>query len=455
MKCLVFAPGIMGSTLRNNDGLVWPPKVGEVIFGYHRVDELLGDDVQPVDPVYRVGPMGIYRTLLEDIRACGYSDESEDKRFIAYPYDWRRSNELAAQHLAELFDSKFANIPPGLQITLLGHSMGGLVMRYLLESGQYTDRPWFSSIDRLITMGTPHYGASVALFRLEGTEKSVGLSGPDIKRMANDSRYPSTFELVPPVFSALTTEHPLPGELPSVIDPFDNAIARRLDMNQANIDQARSFWSGLDLANRPPNIEYFFVVGSAMKTNVRNEWINAAQDPVPIKRKASGDGTVPIASACIVGIPHIFSQKKHSTIFADRSVRRFLYRVLDAPADVRPQSAGDGPEVGDIDAVGISVNQEAYDPGEEIEVVISFNQDMVNPEETFELAVIDPDTGERKLDEETRYMSVQLQGVSVSVFSFSIADDLPPGLYELRSGTHGMDDPEPTTFYIRDVSNEH
>jgi len=236
------------------------------------------------------------------------------------------------------------------------------------------------------------------------------------------------------------------------MDPFDDRIAERLSMNQENIAQARNFWSCLDLAKRPAHVAYFFIVGSAMKTNVRNEWISDAHDPVPIERKASGDGTVPIASACVAGIPHVFSQKKHGTVFTDRSVRKYLYQFLDAPADVRPQSAGEGPEVGDDEAVGISVNQEVYDPGEEIEVVISFNRDITDPRESFELTAIDLDTGQRDPDREPIYISVRLKGVSVSVFSFSITDDLDPGLYELRS-QRDIDDPEPTTFYIRELSN--
>ena len=99
------------------------------------------------------------------------------------------------------------------------------------------------------------------------------------------------------------------------------------------------------------------------------------------------------------------------------------------------------------------MNQEVYDPGEEIEVIVSFNQDITDPFENFELASIDLNTGQRNQENEPIAISIRLQGVSVSVFSFSITDDLEPGLYELRSQRE-IDDPEPTTFFIRETTDE-
>ncbi len=452
MKCLVFAPGIMGSGLRNAQGSVWPPTAWEAVFGYKRIKDLLANNLQPTVPIRSVGPMGVYQTLLDDINICGYSTGNNNKRFLPFPYDWRQPNSTSANQLADLLDTMFADPPEDLSITFLGHSMGGLVMRYLLESGKYDSRSWFQNITQLITLGTPHFGASLALFRLRGTDKSVGLSGSDIKRLANAPGYSSAFELVPPSLTALTTKQASPGNLPSAMDPFDTQIANRLKMNPQNITLARDFWSALDLARQPDHIEYFFIVGSSLKTNIRNEWINASQDPLPIVRKSAGDGTVPISSACVAGIPHLFSQKKHSTIFTDRKVREYLYRFLDAPANVHPQAAGQIADVGAPDAIGISVNQEVYDPGEEIEVVISFNQDVTDPFENFELITIDLNTGERDPQRDPIAINIRLRGVTVSLFSFSITDNLKPGLYELRC-QRTIDDPEPTTFYIRETSH--
>ena len=332
----------MGSSLKNDQEYVWPPTALEVIFGYKKVNDLLADDLQPIEPIEKVGPMGVYRTLIDDIRNCGYSEGSTDKRFIPFPYDWRLSNAISAKRLADLLDGSFTEVPPDLNITLLAHSMGGLVMRYLLESGHYSGRSWFSNIKRLITMGTPHYGASMALFRLQGTEKSVGLSGPDIKRLANDPRYPSTFELIPPADSALTTERPLPGNLPTGLDPFDKKIVKRLKMNKKNISQARNFWSGLNLYNRPEHVDYFFIVGSAMKTNIRNEWINPAMTLFQLNGRQQGmeqsPSPVRVSRVFLMCFPRKnIAQSSQTGIYGDTCINFWMLQLMFAP---NPQAMG-------------------------------------------------------------------------------------------------------------------
>ncbi len=449
MKCLVFAPGIMGSVLHNHTGQVWPPSVWEIISGYNRIDQLLDSNIYPTEPIQKIGVFDVYGSLLDDIRACGYTQNSAEKKLILFPYDWRQSNILTANKLANKLDEEFLS-NNNLEITLLGHSMGGLVMRYLLESGEYDDRPWFSSIKQLITMGTPHFGAPLALFRLGGTDSTLGLSGEDIKTMSNDSRYPSTFELVSPKESALTVKRPNRGNIPTIMDPFNDQIINHLDMNQNNVDQARNFWSKLNISDRPSHLNYHFIVSSAIKTYVRNEWIVPSLAPQPIEQKSSGDGTVPISSACVQGITHIFSQKKHADIFKDRQVREYLYQYLDAPVNVRPQSA-DNTSLDEIpDAIGLSVNKEVYHTQEVIEVVISFKHELSNPIVNFELIKLDLHTGNRTSDT-PRAIAIMLQGISISVFSFSIKENLPPGLYELRS-TLESDDPAPTIFFIMENS---
>lgn len=447
MKCLVFAPGILGTGLRNSKGKVWPPNASEIIFGYHRIDDLLSPDLFITNIIEEIWPVNVYQSLLDDVKACGYSEEDEEKCFIPFPYDWRKSNTVSANSLSNILDSHFPDEEDDLQITLMGHSMGGLVMRYLLESGEFIHHPWFNSIDRLITMGTPHYGAPLALFKLSGNDKYAGLSGRDVKKMANDSRYPSSYELVPPTNTALTVSQPMPGSLPHAKNSFDDDFVTKFKMNPDNIVAAQSFWEKMDISKRPGNVDYLFIVGSAMKTNVRIEWINETTDPLPIYRKASGDGTVPLASAHISGVPHIFSQKKHSSIFTDRDVRKHLYHFLDAPIGVTPQSA-DEVEVGDEDAIGLSVDQEVYDPGEEIEVVITFNKAVTLSNESFDIVPIDIDSNNVDTDRDSLPINVNFRGAKVKEFSFSIVEEITPGLYELRSYKE-IDDPEGTRFYIR------
>ncbi|MEM7313378.1 MAG: hypothetical protein AAF497_09525, partial [Planctomycetota bacterium] len=168
MKWLIFAPGIMGTQLDDPDGTrVWPPTVLEYLFGYGRIDQLVRADLVPSQIIHKVSIKAVYRTLLTDIKShFRYTVDSTEKRYIPFPYDWRRSNVDSARHLASVLDEQFAEHQGELEINLLAHSMGGLVCRYLLESGEFNAKPWFDKIKNLITMGTPHAGAPKALLML-------------------------------------------------------------------------------------------------------------------------------------------------------------------------------------------------------------------------------------------------------------------------------------------------
>ncbi len=442
MKCVVFVPGTLGSELVDPaNNVVWPPSLWEVTFGYGRINDLMANGLRASSVIRSVGPVSVYKVILDDIERCGYSLGGAARRFLPFPYDWRRSNADAAAGLAGQLDA----LDDLAELVLIGHSMGGLVSRYLLESGKFSDRAWFDKISTLITLGTPHFGAPKALERLLGKESQLGISGPDLVQLASDSRYPSVYQLAPSPESALTVPRVPPGQVPTKMDSFAAPIAGALTLNPQNVQSARDFWSALDLEKRPPGVDYFFFGCAAHKTTVRNEW--DAPTLAPIERLQGGDGTVPISSAIFAALPHGFSLKKHSSIFEDRELRRSLYRFLDAPAGIKPQAADAVAPVGNRGAFGISVDKDAYTVGEPIEIVASYNQEVVDPAEFFEIVGLDADTGRPDLDKQPIEMRVDFHGVELTSFSVVVTPDLSPGLYELRPARE-VDDPEPTLFVV-------
>ncbi|WP_151081543.1 lipase family alpha/beta hydrolase [Nocardioides cynanchi] len=48
------------------------------------------------------------------------------------------------------------------QVALVGHSMGGLILRAACAVGTDEDRPWTDRVTHLVTLGTPHLGAPLA-----------------------------------------------------------------------------------------------------------------------------------------------------------------------------------------------------------------------------------------------------------------------------------------------------
>ena len=445
-KGCVLVPGIMGSTLLTQAGeKVWPPSLGDLVSGYDDVEDLLDPDlraVEIIDTVMLVYP--VYASILDDIGRCGYQTGNPNRRFIPYPYDFRRSNATSADGLATVLD-RFADLD---ELVLVGHSMGGLVLRYLLESGRYDDRAWFPSITTLITMGTPHFGAPKAIQYLTGEESMLGIRGPDLVRLASCPDYPSVYELIGPETSAFTIPRSFRGTVPAPTSPFDDDMAASLDLTPQNVQSARDFWASLDLARRPAGVRYFFFGGAAHRTVARMERDRPGGPPKleAVERRESGDGTVPIASAIVPDVAHGFSMKKHTRIFEDRDLRRALYDFLDAPIGVVPYAASADEDVGRTDVFGVSVDKDTYLVGEAIEIVASYNEPVMDPSESFQIIPVDPDTGEVDLVRAIP-LRVQFDGAGVTGFAMAVTPELAPGLYELRP-LREVDDPRPTLFTV-------
>lgn len=443
-RWVVLVPGIMGSSLFLDRDEIWPPSAWEVIFGYDHIDKLLDDNVEVGEIIEEAsGIKAIYQTLLRDLVACGYTEQGAERRLIAYPYDWRRSNELTAMGLAARLDAEVQSQGLPQEITLIGHSMGGLVLRRLLEGGDYAGKDWFGRLRRLITLGTPHNGAPLALWRLTGHEKVLGVSSSDIAQLAADPRFPSSYELAGPATMAFVIEEQARGELPVAIDRFDPRLVAALGLTQANVDAANRFWSRLSLDRRPGHVSYFFVGGAAHETLTACSARGAQL--LGVKTDDGGDGTVPVTSAIIETIPYAFSRKEHVRIFEDRDVRDALYAFLDAPLDLRPQAADASEAVGAPDRIGLSVNKETYEVGEPMQIVVSYAVPVDQPIESFAIQRIDETAPDQPVH--VRSIEARFDGASVSTFSVTVRTELTPGVYRLTPA-RASDDPSPTVFYV-------
>lgn len=92
---------------------------------------------------------------------------------FAIPYDWRRSNNRNAQHLAAalrpggLLRNHLSAAVRDLKFVIIAHSMGGLVARLAIEQhGAHQD------VAALITLGTPHHGSAKMVSGLLGFQQA-------------------------------------------------------------------------------------------------------------------------------------------------------------------------------------------------------------------------------------------------------------------------------------------
>jgi pimeloyl-ACP methyl ester carboxylesterase len=95
---------------------------------------------------------GYYQALIDRLNVAGYTQENG--YLTLFLYDWRRPlSENAEKLKASITQVKTAT--GASQVDLVGHSMGGLVGRAYVQSGDYA-----SDVTHLVTLGSPHQGSA-------------------------------------------------------------------------------------------------------------------------------------------------------------------------------------------------------------------------------------------------------------------------------------------------------
>jgi pimeloyl-ACP methyl ester carboxylesterase len=215
---IVLIPGILGSVLVKNGQEVWGASAQSVIgnlltFGRALKDLKLDPGVGHEDPKDGVSaPRVLPRLYMIPTfwKADGYGKLRErllrrltvtpaavDRpgNLIEFSYDWRLSNQLNAQRLADTLIPHLERWRHHTQnveakLILICHSMGGLVARWFLEmlGGRELTRS-------LITIGTPYQGSVNAL---DAIVNELFL-GPWANRTLSElvRSFPSVYQLLP------------------------------------------------------------------------------------------------------------------------------------------------------------------------------------------------------------------------------------------------------------------
>ncbi|MFF4340601.1 hypothetical protein ACFY00_11755 [Kitasatospora sp. NPDC001540] len=320
---VVVLPGIMGSTLRNADGLVWAPSAGSVLravktFGRSvtrlRLPEGIGDE-HPDDGVRPVAlmpdlhalpglwtPVKGYDLLLKRLRSLGYREDSGDPdappgNLLPFPYDWRLSNRWNARRLATVVEpalerwraqgGRYADA----EVVFVCHSMGGLVARW------YVERCGGAEITRkVVTMGTPYRGAARALEQLvNGVHQGIGPLSLNLTAFARS--LPSLHQLLP---EYACVEHR--GDLAKIteIDVPDLDGGRAADALRFHTDLRDAE------AARPASLAATHaIVGMQQSTPTTVRLADGRVVPLDGYRDQDlfGDSTVPLVGACRSDVP--------------------------------------------------------------------------------------------------------------------------------------------------------
>ncbi|MEZ4770498.1 MAG: alpha/beta fold hydrolase [Caldilineales bacterium] len=340
-EAVVLLPGLMGSLLTSIRGvtsLLWINPL-LILEGKSNYLELNRDGTSDGSPMVHAAPLSLEKmTYLKMAVAL-----RRECLLFEFPYDWRLRIETNAEYLAAAIET-WADGDSSLQFTLVGHSMGGLVARALVNGDRSRAR---KRIKRVITLGTPHFGASGAVSDIMLGNRMMAIASAlndnnDMRRML--STFPSVFQLLP----APPDLFPRDRHYPVNFDVYDEQAWRMDSIRQDYLDGGKRLHELLAGDNHPvPTVQ---IAGCHLDTiiDVEREFDGTGRSKLNIIREKtgadSGDATVPLWSARLPGADMYYVQEIHRDLPKNKevidAVIDLIYgRIPDLP-DTLPEPKG-------------------------------------------------------------------------------------------------------------------
>lgn len=431
-QVVIFVPGTMGSELEDASGNIWPGNLFDWIFGYSdsKLNRLLAIPLTVGDVIRRLLIVDIYDPVLDDLNSCGFHENVSPPTLYVCPYDWRRPVQDTTDTLAGVIDTARADHGAAVDIILIGHSQGGLLCRYYLESGSYNARAGFNSVRQLIMMGVPHKGLPLMLTLARGDSDYLFLDDDQIEIATNTDGLSFAYAMLPATSAEKMWENmgPIPW---SSYDLFVPANALSIGLTSAvNLGQAAAYRATMDAGTQPAGVRYYSFVGTRKSTlsGAIIDTSNPGTLPLPmhdIERPDGGDGTVPDWSAWLPGAQGLAVGGKHSTIFKDNTLRDALAVLLGCQPNqlMRRSSTSSQLQLAEL----------VVAPDSELEVELIFESPVSDPQ-------VDLDLLQAQFVDDDRFshfdvvaqLPISNQSGRVRSWRFSIAAPMEPGIYRLE-----------------------
>ena len=288
------------------------------------------------------GPDGL---LLDVAGADIYGDTSEHFENITWPgrhydyvWDWRKDPTSAVPGLDALIEQ--ARAEHGVkQVVLVGHSMGGLVMRHYIETPAQADK-----VLRMVTVGTPYWGSPKTIFPLASGEESPMLGAMDLL-MSNSGlkaasrTFPGHFSLMPAFgYGPWLSVAGMNGGRPLDMDGL-RAYLGRIGVEPSMYTNAAAHHGRVLDHYADHGIPFHVIVGGGVPTIGAVGIVHGVQDTFAVSW-VSGDKTVPMFSAAM-DTPrdrlHVVCGVEHVPLTADPQTTKLMDEFLIRGEEIRDE----------------------------------------------------------------------------------------------------------------------
>ena len=340
LEPIVFVPGILGTRLnRASDGEeVWP-SIGQLFLSkdsYLDEIQLLSDGKEDSARLMNVSTIidqiiqfDFYKLIQDSFR------NASTTTFFPAGYDWR----IDLSSTALVFNQTIQNashVSPTGKVNIIAHSMGGLLAREYLRTANA------NLIDKIIFLGTPHFGApKAAKLLLYGDDMNInfaglGLNPLEARKIAQNM--PAVYELLPSEkyisdsggyivdarYNSATGDNPL---------SFNQTKTFLSQLNAGLVDRADMFHQALDSTPIPSSISAYNIVGCGNQNTIGK--ITLLDQGHYRLDYMLGDKTVPLESAtALSGQDNLFYRSvSHLDLVKDQSVLSQIANIVTEAPD--------------------------------------------------------------------------------------------------------------------------
>lgn len=295
----------------------------------------------------------VYQGILDNLGAT--ASKVPDMTLVPLGYDWRLSVIEAADQLGRALQRKLSDLDARTaEIVFVAHSMGGVVLRTLLEASFFR-YSWVKRTRGAIFLGSPHVGSPRAAAAALGLISVQGIRGSTIKKAVTDGSMLGFLGLMPPP-DAPFVQRWSGGRFSG----FSNSSSVCLSVG-VDPKEILRHWTSLNAPakQRPTGCQYYCVGNTQVGTLASlvqdgNSWRI-------IDRPKAGDDTVPGSSAFLASAANYFVPGNHLKLCDTPIVPDLVTMAFGLPALFQPFSSEEALPT-------LSVSPEDGDAGDVFEV---------------------------------------------------------------------------------------